>query len=144
MAMELLATVMPANVTMLYDLLKDTINFQPIPADTIYDTLIAGPFDLETSEEKREAALKRRAELDENDVEDPSALSQAFAGRSVLRNVLFVILALIALAFMILIILACRSFVLKKCCKPIVSLFRLLERKIMMNAVLRALLESYL
>ena len=53
MAMELLALALPANVNMLYNLLEDTINFQPVPADTLYDSIIAEPFDLESAEQKR-------------------------------------------------------------------------------------------
>ena len=53
-------------------------------------------------------------------------------------------LALVVLAVLIALILMCRSLILKRCYKPVISVFKVLERKIMLNAVLRALLESYI
>ena len=45
---ELLAILMPANIVFSFDMLADTINFQLLPKEDLYDTLIATPFDLET------------------------------------------------------------------------------------------------
>ena len=61
LALEMLNLVMPANVTVFYNLIKDTVNFQLVPKDTLYDNLVAKPFGLETAEEKHleaEARLK--------------------------------------------------------------------------------------
>ena len=38
---------MPANVQLFYEVIKDTINFQPLPKDVIYNFAIATPFGLE-------------------------------------------------------------------------------------------------
>ena len=46
-AIELLAIIMPANVQLFYEVIKDTINFQPLPKDVIYNFAIATPFGLE-------------------------------------------------------------------------------------------------
>jgi len=48
---ELLALIMPANVQLFYEMLKDTINFQPLPKDVIYNFAVATPFGLENYEQ---------------------------------------------------------------------------------------------
>ena len=58
-------------------------------------------------------------------------------------SLLFVALALVVLVALILLILLCRSLILNRCCKPMIAFFRMLERKIVLNALLRALLEAY-
>jgi len=59
-------------------------------------------------------------------------------------NILFVSLAILALGVLIVLLVLCRMLILKKCCRPVVSLFMMLERKLMLNSVLRAMLETYL
>lgn len=48
-AMKLVLISMPANVELIYELIEETVNFQIIPKDDLYDSMIAGPFDLPTS-----------------------------------------------------------------------------------------------
>ena len=48
MGTELLAILMPANIVYCFEMLSDTVNFQLLPKEDLYDSLIAGPFSLET------------------------------------------------------------------------------------------------
>ena len=49
--MQFLYVLLPANIQLIYDLIEDTINFQIIPKETLYDTLIVTPFELEEASE---------------------------------------------------------------------------------------------
>ena len=62
--MKLLALNMPSNVDMLYDLIEDTINFQPIKKETLYDSLIAEPFGLEDLQDRKIKAEQEKASKD--------------------------------------------------------------------------------
>ena len=52
MGTELLAILMPANIVYCFRLLVNTVNFQLIPKEDLYDTIIATPFSLDTYEER--------------------------------------------------------------------------------------------
>ena len=65
-------------------------------------------------------------------------------GSSVLQNVLFILVILTFIASLIGLVILCRKVLLNRCCTPVISLLRKLERKLMFNAVIRAILESYL
>ena len=44
----------PANVELIYKIMEDTANFQPIPKDVIYDSMIAKPMGLPDTQERKE------------------------------------------------------------------------------------------
>ena len=48
MGTELLAIFMPANIIFCFEILSDTVNFQLLPKEDLYDTLVARTFDLKT------------------------------------------------------------------------------------------------
>ena len=58
-------------------------------------------------------------------------------------NILFIALVLTALLFVIAIIVLLRMCLVKTCRPSVVNVVLFLERKLMFNAVLRAILESY-
>ena len=53
MGTELLAIFMPANIIFCFEMLSDTVNFQLVPKENLYDTLVAEPFNLATYKERQ-------------------------------------------------------------------------------------------
>ena len=59
-------------------------------------------------------------------------------------SILFTIVALLALFLFTVLIILCKRTIVPRCCKPIQTLFQVIERKLLFNSVLRAILEVYL
>ena len=55
-ALELFRIHMPANVEMMFTMIHNTVNFQIIPPDDLYDAVIPPIFDLPTTQQELEAA----------------------------------------------------------------------------------------
>lgn len=68
----------------------------------------------------------------------------ALGGSSIIENVLFIVLVLFAISLLICLIVAIRNLIVRRCKPVIVNLVLMIERKLMFNAILRAILESYL
>ena len=137
--LQLTLVTLPANVEITYEMIEATVNFQLVPKKVMYDSLIAKPFNLDQEVDESE----RPQEDLQKENEDLSSLNQSF-GSSVLKNALFIIVTLVFLAVLIRLVILCRQVMLKRCFKPIVSLVRICEQKLMFNAIIRAVLESYL
>ena len=142
-AIELLAIIMPANVQLFYEVIKDTINFQPLPKDVIYNFAIATPFGLEDYDELT-AESKTKATGENEEGESPSKLGSAFKSASTLVSILFILIAVVFITVLILLLYLCRMVMLRRCHRKVVNVIHIIEGKLMYNAVLRALLETYL
>ena len=83
--------------------------------------------------------------VDEGNEEDEesSYLTGAFAGTTLIMNILIIILAIILFAVFIILMLLCRRLVNTKCCNCVKTILRKLEGKLMFNSLFRAALESY-
>ena len=61
-----------------------------------------------------------------------------------IMNILFIGIVLILFFFIIVLIWLLRKLILNKCWKPIKNLLLLIQRRLVFNSVLRAVMESYL
>ena len=147
MGTELLAILMPANIVYCFGMLVNTVNFQLLPKEDLYDTLIANPFDLDTYEERQkrsdDSRIKKAAADGEEGGGEPNSLSDSFSGTDAIMNVLFIVIALIFIGLLIGVVYLIRHYLLKYCCRPGARIILSFERKLMFNTVLRGLLESY-
>ena len=82
-------------------------------------------------------------EGEDEEAEEDSYLSGAFAGTTLIMNILIIILAIIVFGVAIALLLLCRRLVNTKCCLCARKIVRKLEGKLMFNSLLRAALESY-
>ena len=143
---ELLAILMPANIVFCFEMLVDIVNFQLLPKEDLYDTLIANPFDLDTYEERQkrsEDSRIKKAAADGEGGGEPSSLGDSFSGTDAIMNILFIVVALIFIGLLIGVVYLIRHYLLKYCCRPGARIILSFERKLMFNTVLRGLLESY-
>ena len=61
-----------------------------------------------------------------------------------IMNILFIGIVLILFFFIIVLIWLLRKLILNKCWKPIKNLLLLIQRRLVFNSVLRAVMEAYL
>ena len=76
--------------------------------------------------------------------EEEDTLTSTFKGSSMLMNVLLVLLGCLSLVLLIALIVLCSVSVLPRCPGFVKTLISKVERKLMFNSLLRALLETYL
>ena len=135
LALKLLLVNLPVNVMFIYDFLDETVNFEIIDKRVLYAEMFGG-------EVSSEGATSGGAEEGET-TEDSSSLGDAYGGTNPIMNILFIAMVLTALLFVIAILVLLRMCLVKTCRPSVVNAVLFLERKLMFNAVLRAILESY-
>ncbi len=59
-------------------------------------------------------------------------------------NLLFASMLVGVIVIAIMLVIFCRNFMKRRCCKPCVKIISSIERKLMFNSLLRAALETYL
>ena len=143
-ALELFRIHMPANVEMMFTMIHNTVNFQIIPPDDLYDAVIPPIFDLPTTQQELEAAKASQDNAERENGAEPSSLGTYFSGTSPLMNVLFMVIVFTGIFALIAIVILLRWLIVNRCCRCLVNIVNLIERKLMFNAVLRAVLESFL
>ena len=157
----------PGNVITMNDAFAEISNFKIVEKEQLYDWVVVPVFGTSTSEEKAIAdgvigstekndaknnstdtsivSKPKKEDLEENseEVEEASYLEQAFAGTTLIMNILVIILVLILFGSLIALLVLCRNLVKAKGCKLAQTALRKAESKLMFNSVLRAALESY-
>lgn len=68
-ALKLLEVTMPANVQLIYAMIEGTINFQPIPKDTLYNNLVAFPLELPSFDQLTAESESGKTNDDDDDEE---------------------------------------------------------------------------
>ena len=81
---------------------------------------------------------------EEDEQEGPTKLGQTFGRVTTLANVLIFVIAVIFVVALIALLVLCRFVLMRRCNRRVVGLIRTIEGKLMFNAVLRSMLESYL
>ena len=123
--------------------LDTVVNFQIIDKDLVYDytvnNLVSHISVVDSGDEDPQGD-----EEDSPIVSDEGFSQELYLHNNLLTDMMLMFAAVLLIVFLIIIICICRRTIMRGCIHPIPFLCKYFERKLVINSVLRALLESYL
>ena len=145
MALPLLMITFPGNVTTIIDTLESIVNFEILPKAWLYDEIAVPAFGFESAEERLIRVEYEATKASETETEGvrSTGIREKFKGENILMNLLLAVVVFTLISMLILLVIMCRKL-LVRCPQTVQSVLSRIERKLYLNAIIRACLEMYL